>query len=322
MVPRIAVVLLCISLVLYFYLTASAADSGQRSPGTVVNDNTAGVASWSNPSNATASDDQLTIVNADNSSQYLKATNFGFTIPTGATINGIVVSYERFVPDGHSAGEQVIRLVKQGNITGDNKSTGAQWSGEGVYTYGGENDLWGTTWTTTEINATDFGVVLQLGNGCPGFCFSGTVGVDYISMTVFYTLPAPAEGGGGMAPWLMLLRQQNNLNLQGQALSSSSISASSEESVSNSESSASSQSSSSISSIPSELATVSSEPSAGTGDISIPITVIEIPKRTIQENVCARLRRRLEHRFFAHFFRMSGTLRFLTNAACPISVSM
>ena len=51
-------------------------------------------------------------------------------------------------------------------------------NGEGIY--GGPNDLWGLTWTPTQINTGSFGVAFA----AKGNTF---VGVDAISVTVYYT---------------------------------------------------------------------------------------------------------------------------------------
>ena len=66
------------------------------SPGTVVDSDATGTVAWTNPMNATTSDNVYATISCPTGiSHYLKATNFGFSIPTGATINGIVVEIER-----------------------------------------------------------------------------------------------------------------------------------------------------------------------------------------------------------------------------------
>ena len=68
------------------------------SPGTLADDDTSGTETWSDPTNAAASDDSYATNSRSGTSvqtHRLKATNFGFSIPTGATIEGIEVSVER-----------------------------------------------------------------------------------------------------------------------------------------------------------------------------------------------------------------------------------
>ena len=63
-------------------------DTGFASPGTMANDNAVGTVAWVNPDNAKISNNAYATVNsAQSTSYYLKATNFGFSIPTGAPIN-------------------------------------------------------------------------------------------------------------------------------------------------------------------------------------------------------------------------------------------
>src|SRR3990167_2051589 len=76
-----------------------ALDTGAISPGTTADDSAVGTIVWTNPNNSKVSDNVYAIVTNANcgipTSHYLKATNFGFSIPAGATINGIVVEIEK-----------------------------------------------------------------------------------------------------------------------------------------------------------------------------------------------------------------------------------
>ena len=88
--------------------------------------------------------------------------------------------------------DNVIRLAKAGTAVGDNKSTVVVWpSTEGAITYGSPTDLWGTTWTPAEINASGFGATLNplnTGNGENAW-------VDYHQIIVYYTLPGSTCNG-------------------------------------------------------------------------------------------------------------------------------
>jgi len=119
---------------------------------------------------------------------YLKATNFGFAIPAGSTINGIKAEIESALDPGSVAIESAIRIVKaDGSISTTNKSIGVTVPSSDTYVvYGGASDVWGESWSSTNINDADFGVVVS---------YTGTQGIvliDHIRMTVYYTL-----GGGG-----------------------------------------------------------------------------------------------------------------------------
>jgi len=72
-------------------------DTGAISPGTLADDAAVGAVAWTNPGNAASSDNAYAVFSTSGvqQSHYLKATNFGFSIPAGATIDGVAVSIER-----------------------------------------------------------------------------------------------------------------------------------------------------------------------------------------------------------------------------------
>jgi len=174
----------------FWLYEVKALDSGALSPGTVVDDNATGTIEWINPMNATTSDNVYATFTSpiDATSHYLKATNFGFSIPSGATINGILVEIERIVPTGGTGqvNDSEIKIVKSNGTIGDtNKSTGATWSAtESYISFGGSSDLWGETWTAADINDSDFGVVLSATISNQFVASYGRV--DHIRITVYF----------------------------------------------------------------------------------------------------------------------------------------
>ena len=184
----ISALLIASTLGVYSYVV-KASDSGALSPGTMADDATVGTVAWSNPDNAKVSDNvYATAVLSNNFSHYLKATNFGFTIPTGATINGIVVEIEGYLVVTSGATQQ-IKIIKGGTVRTTRKTTtfpeGAV--NEAYNTVGSSSDLWGLSWTAEDINASNFGMVFYLGfaDDTP----AGTWYVDHIRITVYYTNP-------------------------------------------------------------------------------------------------------------------------------------
>lgn len=179
--------------------------AGPNSPGTLANDSGVGSGAWSTPSNASASDNTRTSQTNNGQSNGLKATNFGFSIPVGATIDGIVAEIEHSANSSASGGagnrimDQTVRLVKGGSQAGsDYAKTGTinRWpvtASEAYATYGGATDLWGTTWTVSDINASNFGIEMTcVGNNQDG----SEIGyVDHIRITIYYTVAA--SGGPG-----------------------------------------------------------------------------------------------------------------------------
>jgi hypothetical protein len=165
---------------------------------------TSGSPLWTNPGNITASDNvRATRVNiaAGTTTGTLTSGTHGFSIPSGAAINGIVVEIERYGTGGNIA-DSSVRLTTGGTAVGDDKASASAWpllASEAYATYGGASDTWGRTWTDSEINATTFGVSLIAINTHGSNTRDAQV--DHIRITVYYT-----EGGGGaqdIAPTLL-----------------------------------------------------------------------------------------------------------------------
>jgi Secretion system C-terminal sorting domain len=83
--------------------------------------------------------------------------------------------------------DSFVRLVKGGVLVGNNYGlTSTGWPTTDAYiTYGGPADLWGTTWTVSDINSSNFGAAIaaQVQNG--------TAQVDHMRITIFVTSTLP-----------------------------------------------------------------------------------------------------------------------------------
>jgi hypothetical protein len=173
------------------------ASDGPRSPATVAMVFEGDVA-WSDPNAVKVSNNAYcTISSAFNSaSDTIDVTNFSFAVPSGATINGIDVEIECKGSGVGVAGDSFVQLLKAGSAVGSNKALGSAWPTSDTYvSHGGASDLWGTTWTDSQINASNFGVRFAAVINT-----SGTASVDHIRITVYYT-----EGGGGGSAGAALL---------------------------------------------------------------------------------------------------------------------
>jgi len=166
--------------------------AGPNSPGTLADDAAVGAVAWTNPGNAASSDNAYAVFSSSGvqQSHYLRATNFGFSIPAGATIDGVTVSIERKAGNNTNLRyvvDSVVRLVVGGTISGDNKAnTGSRWpTSDASASYGGAADQWGLTLSATDVNGTGFGVVLSATSG--GSNGSTTGSVDHITITITYT---------------------------------------------------------------------------------------------------------------------------------------
>ncbi len=140
---------------------------------------------WSGATNAIGTPDNTCASRAGAAGGALDLTNFGFTIPDAAVINGITVEV-KFA--GTIAGDDGVRvrLLKGGSLVGNTQDIYAvsgqdDCSTSAFRTVGSPTDLWGTTWNASEINASNFGVRLsKLGT-------TGTSYVDSVRITVEYS---------------------------------------------------------------------------------------------------------------------------------------
>jgi parallel beta-helix repeat protein len=152
-----------------------------------------GTLAWTNPGYITADDTSYATasVNQNVTTNYLEGTNYGFAIPSNATINGIGVTIGRYSSGTSSPRihDVSVNLIKGGTIVGSNKAaTTTDWPTTSIAstTYGSNADLWSTTWTPADINANNFGVALSVNNT---YTSSRTAYVDYIQITVTYSVP-------------------------------------------------------------------------------------------------------------------------------------
>ena len=126
-----------------------------------------------------------TTYDANDISYRAKAQGFGFTIPSGAVIDGIVVQIERRCAAGSAVDYRVQLLDETGALVGDNKAdTVNAWpAADTVKTYGGAADKWGWAAPTADkINNANFGVVLS----AKATGANTDIYVDYIRITVYY----------------------------------------------------------------------------------------------------------------------------------------
>lgn len=160
--------------------------TGPLSGGTFdVSDVTVGTIAFSNGSNAALSDDSYAsaVLTLGADSHLLKASNFGFAIPSDATINGIVLEIERSGTVLSAVQDEFISLMQAGVANGNNKASASAWPTTDAYaSYGSATDLWGLTWTPTKVNASGFGVAISAVTGA-----AAIAQIDHIRITVYWT---------------------------------------------------------------------------------------------------------------------------------------
>jgi hypothetical protein len=161
--------------------------SSQAFCGTGANFNDGGTTAWSTPTNiqgdTTGTSATCNISAGGGTSQKLRATNFGFNVPVGATIMGITAEIEVQAANTNRHADNNVQLMKAESETGNNKGTGANISNsKGFMAYGGQNDLWGTTWTPSEVNNSGFGFsfkIIRTGTATTTSAFRVRLTVEY-----------------------------------------------------------------------------------------------------------------------------------------------
>lgn len=158
---------------------------------------------WTNPSGADASDNiyasSATDVVSDGMmvfflTEELRVQNFGFDIPSNATIDGIEVKVERRASNTNVL-DAGISLFKDGvRVHGPNGQSGREgpnWTLiDEVRSYGSTIDNWEATWTPADINDPLFGVSFAAANGSS----SETAFVDRVEVRVHFTPGTTTSG--------------------------------------------------------------------------------------------------------------------------------
>ena len=152
-------------------------------------------ATWLNPVNARIADAVYSVNSADlplqgNYTNYIVATNYGFTIPAGNQIDGIQVRITR-KEDNANAKDFRVRLVKGGVIGASDRISSFNWpSTNTTRVHGTSTDLWGDTWTIAEINAAGFGVAVAAQRSSNS-ATPIAARIDNLRITVYYSPPPP-----------------------------------------------------------------------------------------------------------------------------------
>lgn len=163
-------------------------DSVTNGAGSASTDSRVGSVDWTNPNGVTTGpgggDTAKATMGASQSSYYLVATNFGFSIPGGSVIDGIVAEFQRQgqISEVLDAG---VRIVKNGAMGDGDKSAGSWPTNQTFSSYGGIADLWGETWSLGDINSSGFGMAIAATNTATHIGFAK---VNYIRITVHYTI--------------------------------------------------------------------------------------------------------------------------------------
>lgn len=158
---------------------------GPNSPGSLTTSLDVGDVDWSDPSNAASENGSSAscTLNMGFGTYYLVAEDFGFSLPSGATVEGIKVEVKHRCTFGVTY-DRDVKLIKGGSIQTTNKAAVGYWPTSLAYqTYGGSADLWSGTWTYSDLNSSLFGVAISA--TADDFDFPA---IDHIRITVTYSV--------------------------------------------------------------------------------------------------------------------------------------
>ncbi len=152
------------------------------------NNPTAGSGAWVNAANAYDQiDGTYATTDAANSADF---TGHSHSVPGTNTITGIAVKLE--ISGTTAAGSIGISLSWDGGTSWTSaQNTPTLTTTDAVVTLGGPSDLWGRTWTASELSNANFAVRLT---GAPS---SNTIQVDAIQVRVYNQATGGGGGGGG-----------------------------------------------------------------------------------------------------------------------------
>lgn len=171
----------------------------QGLPGTGANTDNAGSAiSWTNATRIQSADALLSTATCSGvtASDFLDGTNYGFSVPSNATLMGIELSNVARSRSGGTSGnarDNSIRLLNSsGTAVGTDKVTTTSWptvAGPDVI-YGGPDDLWSSGLTVSDVTSSGFGGRFAIQGDAAGA--NRVAQVDAMRMTVYYVV----QGGG------------------------------------------------------------------------------------------------------------------------------
>lgn len=187
--------------------TTNTSVVGFNAVATGENNTSTGTGAWSGPTNIYVSDNTRASVTktAVGSSNYLVGRNCGFSIPSNATITGVMVIVENYSASPNTSTSFSVKLWNGSSTSTDSSiGTAKTWSpgtSESTWWFGGASDVWGATLTPAIVNSSSFGCGIQLVTTTSA---PRTGYIDYVSIQVYYTVP-PAAANCSVTNSLMML---------------------------------------------------------------------------------------------------------------------
>ncbi len=181
--------------IITIYEFAQADSVGPNSPSSASDEG-----DWQSPWNVYSSDNSRASFNAT-SQDKLRAYNFSFSITDGSTIDGIKVEVEGYAVDNFLTNEKIrVGLSKSGyTLEGSSKYVDLNCCIEKYEDYeslGGSSDLWGGSWSESDIESSNFGVLIWDYDATASALY-----IDHVRVTVYYTPPAPGPTSCKVTTW-------------------------------------------------------------------------------------------------------------------------
>ncbi len=179
--------------------SSAAQSSTTKWPTTIANDSSVGQVAWTNLDNVKFDDATFATVSmyvglGQIITNYLKTTNFNFSIPSDSTISGIVVGIKKKTAGSpaHMKDYKVHLVINNSIVTTENKASTEFWpsaydSGFEYTYYGTSSSIWGETLTPAIVNSSTFGVAISAENVRRLSCASY---IDTVVMTITYSIEA------------------------------------------------------------------------------------------------------------------------------------
>ncbi len=157
----------------------------------------------------------------------LQIKSLGLAVPSGATITGIKVDVFRGANRANAVSDVTVKLLKTGTAVGSNKAAAGFWpqilfnnylipsTGGVQQSYGSNTDLWGTSWTPSDVNNAGFGFEMVANQASSATTAAGITYVNAdantpVTITVYYIADASDISGAVYAQ----IVQDDNGNLQ------------------------------------------------------------------------------------------------------------
>ena len=159
-----------------------------------------GAANWNDPSNVTEADGlsyaTATLSVYGDESDILVASGFGFNIPNGVTITGVLVTFNAYNTLG--LGSVLHLALTNQSITALSRYVQTNVGDATAVSSGGSSDLWGTALTPADVNDSGFGVQIQMQNFVNE---AVTQYVQNVTIQIFYSAAGSGNINDGSVIW-------------------------------------------------------------------------------------------------------------------------